>query len=327
MSTCLGVFFVLAIIIGLIQYLWPLVLIYIGYVLILHIRKRKYFNSEEFKEHKKEIKSLAKEYNEISDYVKELPSSSQFIPPKKEDYSHLAVSENTSKHNYVRDRKKKKHDENTNVHKASLAVVRRAEEEPIQYLTKYFNIEPTEESLHQLQEIETNISRSVNAIDNLEKRRKKIEEEFNPPKFILKHFRDELSEKIGINVPDVEIEYTEYLFEYVSPGGNSSQRTRITFDLPTIEATAEYIADRIKYLKSAKAQRALMTEKFRTYIKERDNYTCQMCSASTEEQDLLLLEVDHIIPVSKGGLSEEDNLQTLCWKCNRSKGSKILTEI
>ncbi|MBQ0137928.1 MAG: hypothetical protein KBT36_01380 [Kurthia sp.] len=178
MSTCLGVFFVLAIIIGLIQYLWPLVLIYIGYVLILHIIKRKYFNSEEFKEHKKEIKSLAKEYNEISDYVKELPSSSQFIPPKKEDYSHLAVSENTSKHNYVRDRKKKKHDENTNVHKASLAVVRRAEEEPIQYLTKYFNIEPTEESLHQLQEIETNISRSVNAIDNLEKRRKKIGDSF-----------------------------------------------------------------------------------------------------------------------------------------------------
>lgn len=125
----------------------------------------------------------------------------------------------------------------------------------------------------------------------------------------------------------MEIEYTEYLFEYVSPGGNSSHRTRITFDLPTIEATAEYIADRIKYLKSAKAQRALMTEKFRAYIKERDNYTCQMCTASIEEQDLLLLEVDHIIPISKGGQSVEENLQTLCWKCNRSKGSKILTEI
>ena len=28
--------------------------------------------------------------------------------------------------------------------------------------------------------------------------------------------------------------------------------------------------------------------------------------------------------VSKGGLTREDNLQTLCWKCNRSKGAKTV---
>ncbi|HJB68761.1 MAG TPA: HNH endonuclease [Candidatus Fournierella excrementigallinarum] len=38
-----------------------------------------------------------------------------------------------------------------------------------------------------------------------------------------------------------------------------------------------------------------------------------------------MLEIDHIIPVSKGGRTEEDNLQTLCWKCNRSKGDKIIS--
>lgn len=37
-----------------------------------------------------------------------------------------------------------------------------------------------------------------------------------------------------------------------------------------------------------------------------------------------MLEIDHIIPVSKGGVTSADNLQTLCWKCNRSKGSKVL---
>ncbi|RAE55164.1 HNH endonuclease, partial [Burkholderia multivorans] len=36
----------------------------------------------------------------------------------------------------------------------------------------------------------------------------------------------------------------------------------------------------------------------------------------------LLLEVDHIKPISKGGLSEIENLQTLCWRCNRSKSNK-----
>ena len=38
----------------------------------------------------------------------------------------------------------------------------------------------------------------------------------------------------------------------------------------------------------------------------------------------LLLEIDHIIPVAKGGLTEESNLQTLCWKCNRAKSDKLI---
>ena len=35
------------------------------------------------------------------------------------------------------------------------------------------------------------------------------------------------------------------------------------------------------------------------------------------------LEVDHIIPISKGGKSTYDNLQTLCHRCNVRKGAKI----
>ena len=48
----------------------------------------------------------------------------------------------------------------------------------------------------------------------------------------------------------------------------------------------------------------------------RDDHKCQVCS-STEN-----LEFDHIIPVSKGGSSEADNLQLLCRSCNRSKRAK-----
>ena len=35
------------------------------------------------------------------------------------------------------------------------------------------------------------------------------------------------------------------------------------------------------------------------------------------------LEIDHIIPVSKGGKTTPDNLQVLCSKCNRRKSNKI----
>ena len=62
---------------------------------------------------------------------------------------------------------------------------------------------------------------------------------------------------------------------------------------------------------------------------ERDNYTCQICGISKGILDsfceglgdYLLLEVDHIQSVSQGGTGRDiDNLQCLCWRCNRKKG-------
>ena len=37
-------------------------------------------------------------------------------------------------------------------------------------------------------------------------------------------------------------------------------------------------------------------------------------------------EIDHIIPVSKGGDSSEENLQLLCFTCNRSKSDQNFNE-
>jgi hypothetical protein len=44
---------------------------------------------------------------------------------------------------------------------------------------------------------------------------------------------------------------------------------------------------------------------------------CQLCRIDTE------LELDHIIPLSKGGKNNIDNRQWLCRKCNRIKKDRI----
>lgn len=48
-----------------------------------------------------------------------------------------------------------------------------------------------------------------------------------------------------------------------------------------------------------------------------NNKTCKLCLSSE------YLEIDHIKPLSKGGLHLIENLQILCRKCNRSKGNKL----
>ena len=60
----------------------------------------------------------------------------------------------------------------------------------------------------------------------------------------------------------------------------------------------------------------------REFILKRDNYTCQKCGNSRMKEPNLLLEVDHIQPVSKWGPSVPENLEVLCWKCNREKSNK-----
>jgi 5-methylcytosine-specific restriction enzyme A len=53
----------------------------------------------------------------------------------------------------------------------------------------------------------------------------------------------------------------------------------------------------------------------------RDGARCRKCRTA------LRLEVDHIIPVSKGGQTEESNLQTLCRRCNRRKWKKLVPRL
>ena len=56
--------------------------------------------------------------------------------------------------------------------------------------------------------------------------------------------------------------------------------------------------------------------KLRHEVFKRDGYRCRECGASKDETSL---EIDHIVPVARGGTNNIDNLQTLCRECNRMK--------
>lgn len=68
-----------------------------------------------------------------------------------------------------------------------------------------------------------------------------------------------------------------------------------------------------------RVERAKVSNELRQEIFERDGYTCVICGSTEKES----LEIDHIMPISKGGKTEPDNLQTLCHDCNIRKGNDI----
>nr|WP_248277778.1 HNH endonuclease [Brasilonema sp. UFV-L1] len=56
-------------------------------------------------------------------------------------------------------------------------------------------------------------------------------------------------------------------------------------------------------------------------VLHRDGYKCVFCGCTSQQ---VQLEVDHIVPFSKGGNNDLNNLQTLCRDCNRGKGARFL---
>lgn len=76
-----------------------------------------------------------------------------------------------------------------------------------------------------------------------------------------------------------------------------------------------------KYYKRIQVKRNV-SARLRHQILERDGFKCLDCGASPANG--ALLEVDHTIPISKGGSNALSNLRTLCSDCNRGKSDRIV---
>lgn len=71
------------------------------------------------------------------------------------------------------------------------------------------------------------------------------------------------------------------------------------------------------------ANRKNISKKVRFEVFKRDSFKCQYCGSSAPD---VVLEIDHIKPISKGGNNQITNLITSCFSCNRGKSDRKLSD-
>ena len=67
-----------------------------------------------------------------------------------------------------------------------------------------------------------------------------------------------------------------------------------------------------------KVDAKITLDEIRELINSRYNSECKYCKRILRVNNY---QLDHVIPISKGGNSNKENLQILCQSCNRIKGS------
>jgi hypothetical protein len=77
-----------------------------------------------------------------------------------------------------------------------------------------------------------------------------------------------------------------------------------------------------RYTETSEARRTgrYLPFQMKMRIVRRDNYTCQHCAKHLLDDEV---EFDHVIPISKGGSSDEHNIRLTCHDCNADKSDKV----
>ncbi|KAK9079206.1 hypothetical protein SSX86_000876 [Deinandra increscens subsp. villosa] len=77
---------------------------------------------------------------------------------------------------------------------------------------------------------------------------------------------------------------------------------------------------RVPHLLQVVKRRRIISTLSRKNVFARDNFSCQYCSSTAN------LTIDHVLPMSRGGEWEWENLVTACLSCNSKKGQKTPEE-
>lgn len=283
----------------------------------------KYYDSPAFLKIKETCEVLMSTQREFNEYIKEkVAAISQLFGTRVIRDETI----NEDKYQYIRPYKKTITPFSAEV---SAAVFASAENNPLEYVIKYFypnkNLYPEQiRKLHLLIEELATLKEAKLIIDNYKKEYQQYIKDV--PDYVMKEDETGFYSKLGFANIDESVLAVEYTFSYTSGGGMAKRKFSVPMTEETIVELIRALEKKLTANAFTKEQRALMTNKLREFIKKRDNFTCCSCGNSIHAEPNLLLEIDHIIPVSKGGCTIEENLQTLCWKCNRAKSNKMLNE-
>ena len=280
-----------------------------------------YYDSPDFLKIKETCGALMNSQREFNEYIAEkVESISKLFGTRVVRNATI----NDDEFNYVRPYKKTITPFTAEV---SAAVFASAENNPMEYIAKNFypNKKAYPEQIQKLYHLVEELETLRDAKQIIENYKAEYQQYLGDvPAYVMENDEPGFYSRLGFTNIDESVLTVEYKFSYTS-GGGMAQRSF------TVPMTEETIGELIKTLESkltasafAKEQRNLMTKKLREFIKSRDNFTCCNCGNSTHKEPNLLLEIDHIIPVAKGGQTVKENLQTLCWKCNRAKSDKII---
>jgi hypothetical protein len=114
--------------------------------------------------------------------------------------------------------------------------------------------------------------------------------------------------------------------DYTSPKGQNSYSRQVSWNFDQLVSGLKEAQDGRARKSTVQAlrqrERSLMTPSLRMKVLRRDQFRCKMCGASS--QDGANLHVDHIVPVSRGGLTLIENLQILCQPCNIGKSNTFV---
>ena len=283
-----------------------------------------YYNSIDFANVKKLCETLINSQREFNEYINEKVKSISSLFGTKIIRNETHCDDEYS---YIRPYKKTITPFTAEV---SSSVFASAENNPLEYIVKNFypnkNLYPQQiQKLYQLiEELET-LREAKKIIENYKKEYQKYLGKV--PAYVFEKDEVGFYSRLGFANIDEEVLTVEYKFSYTSNGGMAQRTFTVPMTEETIIELIKVLEHKLSINSFVKEQRRVMTQKLRNSIKQRDNFTCCNCGNSIYKEPNLLLEIDHIIPVSKGGYTVESNLQTLCWKCNRSKSNKIIEEI
>ena len=281
----------------------------------------EYYESPSFLKIKETSETLMSTQREFNEYIiQKVQSVSQFFGVRVVRNETV----NNDEYNYIRPYKKTITPFTAEV---SAAVFSSAENNPLEYIVKYFypNKKSYPEQIQKLYQLVEELETLRDAKQIIENYKVEYQQYLcDVPDFIIEKDEAGFYSRLGFANIDENVLTVEYKFSYTSGGGMAKRSFTVPMTEETIVELIRCLESKLTASEFVKEQRILMTKKLREFIKKRDNFTCCKCGNSTNKEPNLLLEIDHIIPVAKGGCTVEDNLQTLCWKCNRSKGDKII---